>query len=74
MLLGVRFLAVILVAAQFAFHLDMRALGERLGEFRELAEHNATMPFGVRDVIVALLIGRLRCQREKLVKLPLLLR
>ncbi len=63
-LLRVRFLAVVLPAAQFAFHLDMRALGERLGELRELAEDYATMPFGVRDVLAILLVGGLGCQRE----------
>ena len=36
--LRVRFLAVVLPAAQFAFHLDMCTLGERFGELRELAE------------------------------------
>src|ERR1700674_3900665 len=48
-LLFVRLLALVLPAAQFAFHLDMCALGKRLGELRELAEDNATVPFGVRD-------------------------
>ena len=42
----------------------MRALGERLGKLRELAEDNATVPFGVRDVLAILLIGGLGCQRE----------
>src|SRR5450631_263095 len=41
--LRVRFLAVVLPAAQFAFHLDMCTLGERFGELRELAEDDATM-------------------------------
>src|SRR5271169_6267008 len=63
-LLRVRFLAVVLAAAQLAFNLDMRALGERLGELRELAENYATMPFGVRDVLAILLVGGLGCQRE----------
>src|SRR5208337_783395 len=63
-LLRVRLLAVVLPAAQFAFHLDMRTLGERLGELRELAEDDATVPFGVRDVFAILLIGGLGCQRE----------
>src|ERR1700677_516175 len=63
-LLCVRLLAVVLPAAQFAFHLDMCALGERLGELRELAEDDATVPFGVRDVLAILLIGRLGCQRK----------
>jgi hypothetical protein len=62
-LLRVRLLAVVLAAAQFAFHLDMRAFGERLSELRELAEDYATVPFGVRDVLVVLLVGGLRCQR-----------
>ena len=38
-----------------AFHLNMCALGERLGELRELAEDHATVPFGVRDVLVSFL-------------------
>src|SRR6202167_4772400 len=63
-LLRGRLLALVLPAAQFAFHLDMCAFGERLGELRELAEDDATVPFGVRDVLVILLIGGLRCQRE----------
>src|SRR5580704_18714618 len=42
----------------------MCALGERLGELRELAEDDATVPFGVRDVLVVLLVGGLGCQRE----------
>ena len=64
-LLRVRLLAVVLPAAQFAFHLDMCALGERLGELRELAEDDATVPFGVRDVLAILLVGGLGCQRER---------
>src|SRR5258708_40200615 len=63
-LLRVGLLAFILPAAQLAFHLDMRALGERLSELRELAEDNATVPFGVRNVLAILLIGGLGCQRE----------
>src|SRR5438309_10195944 len=63
-LLRVRLLALILPAAQLAFHLDMCALGERLGELRELAEDYATVPFGVRDVLVVLLVGGLGCQRK----------
>jgi hypothetical protein len=63
-LLRVRFLALVLPAAQLAFHLDMRALGERLRELCELAEDNATMPFGVRDVLAILLVGGLGSQRE----------
>src|ERR1039457_6782225 len=63
--LRVRLLAVVLTAAQFAFHLDMCALGERLGELRELAEDDATMPFGVRDVLAILLVGGLGCQRKR---------
>src|ERR1039458_9219769 len=62
--LRVRFLAVVLPAAQFAFHLDMRTLGKRFGELRELAEDDATVPFGVRDVLAILLIGGFGCQRE----------
>jgi hypothetical protein len=64
-LFRVRLLAVVLPAAQLAFHLDMRALGERLGELCELAEDDATVPFGVRDVFAILLIGGLGCQRER---------
>jgi len=60
--LRVRFLAVVLAAAQFAFNLDMCTLGERFGEFRELAEDYATVPFGVRDVLAILLVGGLGCQ------------
>jgi hypothetical protein len=60
-LFRVRLLAGVLPAAQLAFHLDMRALTERLGELRELAEDDATVPFGVRDLLVILLIGGLRC-------------
>src|SRR5271167_1094084 len=63
-LLRVRLLALVLPAAQFALHLDMCAFGERLGELRELAEDDATVPFGVRDVLAILLIGGLRCQRK----------
>src|SRR5450755_3249078 len=62
--LRVRFLAVVLPAAQFAFHLDMCTLGKRFGELRELAEDNATVPFGVRDVLAILLVGGLGCQRK----------
>src|ERR1700691_2915166 len=62
--LRVRFLAVVLPAAQFGFHLDMCGLGERLGELRELAEDDATVPFAVRDVLAILLVGRLGCQRK----------
>src|SRR5580658_7450443 len=64
-LLLVRLLALELPTAQFAFHLDMCALGESLGELGELAEDNATVPFGVRDVLVVLFVGGLRCQRER---------
>src|SRR5208282_3683695 len=60
-LFRVRLLAVVLPAAQFAFHLDMRALGERLGELCELAEDDATVPFGVRNVLAILLVGGLGC-------------
>src|SRR5580704_15737137 len=42
----------------------MCALGECLGELRELAEDDATVPFGVRNVLVVLLVGGLGCQRE----------
>src|SRR5271156_1347010 len=62
--LRVRLLAVVLAAAQFAFHLDMCTLGERFGELRELAEDDATVPFRVRDVLAILLVGGLGCQRK----------
>ena len=55
----VRRLAVVLSAAQFAFNLDMCTFGERFGELRELAEDDATVPFGVRDVLAILLVGGL---------------
>jgi hypothetical protein len=42
----------------------MCALGEGLGELRQLAEDDATVPFGVRDVFAILLVGGLGCQRE----------
>ena len=42
----------------------MCALGERLGELRELAEDDATVPLGVRDVLAILLVGGLGCQRK----------
>ncbi len=63
-LLRVRLLAVVLSATQFAFHLEMCALGEGLRELSELAEDDATVPFGVRDVSVVPLVGGLSCQRE----------
>src|SRR5271156_163518 len=63
-LLRVCLLALVLPASQFAFHLDVCAFGECLGELRELAEDYATVPFGVRDVLVVLLVGGLGCQRE----------
>src|ERR1700686_4842752 len=63
-LLRVRLLAVVLPAAQFAFHLNMCAFGERLRELRELAEDYTTVPFGVRDVLALLLVGGLGCQRK----------
>src|ERR1700691_6200099 len=62
--LRVRLLAVVLPAAQFAFHLNVCTLGERLGELRELAEDYATVPFGVRDVLAILLVGGLGRQRK----------
>src|ERR1700723_1285294 len=64
-LFRVGLLAGVFAAAQLAFHLDMRALGERLGELRELAEDDARMPFGVRNVLAILLVGGLGCQRER---------
>src|SRR5713226_2274845 len=61
-LLGVGLFAGVLPAAQFAFYLDMCALLERGGELRELAEDDATMPFGVRNKLFVLLVGRLGSQ------------
>ena len=58
------FLALVFTAAQLAFDLDVCAFRECLRELRELAEGNATMPFGVRDVLVVVLAGGLGCQRE----------
>src|ERR1700681_535665 len=43
----------------------MCTLGERLGELRELAENDATVPFGVRDVLAVLLKGGLGGQRKR---------
>ena len=63
-LFRVRLLAVVLAAAQFAPDLDMSALLERGGELSELAEDDATVPFGVLDVLAVLLVGALGCQRE----------
>src|SRR5271170_6804823 len=62
--LRVRLLAVVFPAAQLAFHLHMRALGERPGELRELAEDDATVPFGVRDIPAIFPAGGLGCKRE----------
>src|ERR1700732_2705130 len=42
----------------------MRTLGKCFCELRELAEDDATVPFGVRDVLAILLIGGFGCQRE----------
>lgn len=66
-LLGVSLLAVVFPAAQLAFHLDVGALDEGLGELGELAEDDATVPFGVRDILAALpvLVGGLGGQRER---------
>ena len=61
---GVCLLAVVFVAAQLAFNLDMTALGERLGELRKLAEDDATVPFGVRNVLAVLLVGGPGCERK----------
>src|SRR5215472_12948421 len=63
-LLRVRFLALVFAAAQLAFDLDMCALRERLGELRELAEYDATVPFRVRDIFAVLLVGGFGCQRK----------
>src|ERR1700721_3049766 len=57
-------LGLILPAAQLAFYLQMSALLQRAGELTELAEDDATVPFGVRDVLAVLLVGTLGCQRE----------
>src|SRR5579871_5282921 len=42
----------------------MRALLERGGKFSRLAEDDATVPFGVLDVLALFLVGRLGCQGE----------
>src|SRR5215472_9214799 len=63
-LLRVRFLALVLAAAQLAFDLDMCALGERVGELRELAEYHATVPFRVRDILAVLFVRGFGCQRK----------
>src|SRR6516225_4816981 len=63
-LLRVRFLALIFAAAQLAFDLNMCALRERLGELRELAEYDATVPFRVRDIFAVLLVRGFGCQRK----------
>src|ERR1700677_300145 len=52
-------LADIFPTVQFAFQLDMCAFFESRGELRELAEDDATVPFGVRDELVALSVGGL---------------
>ena len=59
---GVGLRAVVLAAAQLALDLDMSALLERGGELSELAEDDATVPFGVLDVLPVLLVGALGCQ------------
>ena len=61
---GVGLRAVVLAAAQLTFDLDMSALLEGGGELTELAEDDATVPFGVLDVLAVLLVGALGCQRE----------
>src|SRR6185312_11528111 len=63
-LLRAGLLAVVLPAAQLAFHHQVSALLERASELRELAEDDATVPFGVRDVLAVFLVGALGCQRE----------
>ena len=59
-------LAAVLAAAKLAFDLNVGALGQRSSEFGELAEDDATVPLGLRDVLAALLVlvGGLRRQRE----------
>src|SRR4051794_40985881 len=42
----------------------MRPFLEGAGELRKLSEDDATMPFGVRDVLAVFLVRRLGCQRE----------
>ena len=56
--------AVVLAATQLAFDLDVSALLELGGKLSELAEDDATVPFGVLDVLAVLLVGGLGCQRE----------
>ena len=62
-----RLLGRVLPAAKLAFHLDVRAFGERPGELREAAEDHATVPLGMRDVLAALLVlvGGLGSDRER---------
>src|SRR5579859_1409850 len=52
--------------AQFAFDLDMGAFGQRGGELGELAEDHTAMPFGLCDILAALLVlvRGLGCERK----------
>ena len=61
---GFCLLAVVLPAADLAFDLDVGALLERGGKLAELAENDAAVPLGVRDVFAVLLVGGLGCERE----------
>ena len=57
--------ALVLAAAQLALDLDMSALLERGGELAELAEDDATVPFGVLDVLAVLLVRGLGCKARE---------
>src|SRR5882724_7997701 len=61
--LEVRVLGRYFATAQFAFDLDASTLGQGGSELGELAEDHAAMPFGMRDVLAALLVlvGGLGC-------------
>src|ERR1017187_24600 len=65
-ILGIGLLVVVLPATEFAFDLDVSALRQCGCKFAQLAEDNATVPFGVRYILAALLvlIGGLCRQRE----------
>lgn len=54
--LGIGLLVVVLPTTELAFDLDVSALCQGACEFRELAEDDATVPFGVRYILAALLV------------------
>src|ERR1700683_409519 len=64
-LLAAGLFAVIFPAAQLAFDLNVSALLERAGELAELAENDATVPFGMRDVLAVLLVRALGGERQR---------